>query len=100
MICPGTSLPVRVQRAQTRRTFKQWNNGLKLATGQYVWIAEADDYADERFLEILVDRLEQNPECGMAYCNSLAVDASSHIIELVQPSMYDVHALAARLCGQ
>ena len=70
--------------------FKQWNKGLKLATGQYVWIAEADDYADERFLEILVGRLEQNPACGVAYCNSSAVDASGQIIELVQPSMYDV----------
>ena len=70
--------------------FKQWNKGLKLATGQYVWIAETDDYADDRFLEILVGRLERNPECGVAYCNSLAVDASSHIIEPVQPTMYDV----------
>lgn len=70
--------------------FKQWNKGLKLATGQYVWIAEADDYADERFLETLVGRLEQNPECGLAYCNSSAVDASGHIIDLVRPTMYDV----------
>ena len=70
--------------------FKQWNKGLNLATGQYVWIAEADDYADERFLETLVGRLEQNPECGLAYCNSSAVDASGHIIDLVRPTMYDV----------
>ena len=70
--------------------FKQWNKGLKLATGQYAWIAEADDYADERFLETLVGRLEQNPECGLAYCNSSAVDASGHIIDLVRPTMYDV----------
>ena len=70
--------------------FKQWNKGLKLVTGQYVWIAEADDYADERFLEILVGRLEQNPECGLAYCNSSAVDASGQIIDLVRPTMYDV----------
>lgn len=69
--------------------FKQWNKGLKLATGQYVWIAEADDYADERFLETLVGRLEQSPECGLAYCNSSAVDASGHIIDLVRPTMYD-----------
>ena len=70
--------------------FKQWNKGLKLATGQYVWIAEADDYADERFLETLVGRLERNPECGLGYCNSSAVDASGHILNLVRPTMYDV----------
>jgi len=68
---------------------KQWNKGLRLASGQYVWIAEADDYADERFLDILVGRLERNPGCGLAYCNSLRVDNDGNVIDLVQPTMYD-----------
>src|SRR6266550_3878095 len=33
---------------------------------------------------------EHHPECGLAYCNSSAVDASGHIIDLVRPTMYDV----------
>src|ERR1700746_3879780 len=39
-------------------TFKQWNKGVRLARGKYVWIAESDDYADERLLQRLVDALE------------------------------------------
>ena len=70
--------------------FKQWNKGLRLATGQYVWIAEADDYASERLLEILVGRLEQNPRCGVAQCNSLRVDSEGKVLGLVLPTMYDV----------
>ncbi len=70
--------------------FKQWNKGLRLATGKYVWIAEADDYADERFLEILVGRLEQNPRCGVAQCNSLRVDENSRITEPLRATLYDV----------
>jgi glycosyltransferase involved in cell wall biosynthesis len=70
--------------------FKQWNKGIGLAKGRYVWIAEADDYADERFLEILVDRLEQSPGCGLAYCNSLRVDDAGNIVEMVRPTLYDV----------
>ncbi len=70
--------------------FKQWNKGLRLATGKYVWIAEADDYANERFLEILVGRLEQNPGCGVAQCNSLRVDDNGQIIAPLRTTMYDV----------
>ncbi|SHF70156.1 glycosyltransferase family 2 protein [Dysgonomonas macrotermitis] len=32
-------------------TFKQWQKGLELSKGEYVWIAESDDHADETFLE-------------------------------------------------
>src|SRR4029077_11316800 len=35
-------------------TFKQWNKGVRLARGEYVWISESDDYAAPRFLERLV----------------------------------------------
>ncbi len=70
--------------------FKQWNKGIGLATGKYVWIAEADDYADPRFLETLVGRLEQNPQCGIVYCNSLRVDSNNSIVELVRPTMFGI----------
>jgi len=33
--------------------FRQWAKGIKAATGDLVWIAESDDYCDERFLEVL-----------------------------------------------
>jgi glycosyltransferase involved in cell wall biosynthesis/SAM-dependent methyltransferase len=34
--------------------FRQWAKGIKAAHGDLVWIAESDDYCDERFLEVLV----------------------------------------------
>lgn len=34
--------------------FRQWAKGIKAARGDLVWIAESDDYCDERFLEVLV----------------------------------------------
>jgi glycosyltransferase involved in cell wall biosynthesis len=54
-------------------TFKQWNKGVRLARGEYVWIAESDDYADERFLERLVGVLEAEPEVTFVYCRSRRV---------------------------
>lgn len=40
--------------------FKQWNKGIGLATGEYIWIAESDDTCDLNFLEEQVKALEQN----------------------------------------
>ena len=60
--------------------FAQWNKGVAMAQGQYVWIAESDDYAAPRFLETLVDQLDNHPAVGVAYCQSWIVDADSNII--------------------
>ncbi|MDX1545795.1 MAG: glycosyltransferase family 2 protein [Rhodothermales bacterium] len=60
---------------------KQWNQGVRRARGEYVWIAESDDYADEHFLERLVPELEAHPTAGLVYCQSWVVDAQDQIIE-------------------
>jgi Glycosyl transferase family 2 len=60
-------------------TFKQWNKGVRLAQGEYVWIAESDDYADERFLEKLVPLLDAEPNMVLAYCKSWRVREDGQI---------------------
>jgi glycosyltransferase involved in cell wall biosynthesis len=66
--------------ANSGSTFLQWQKGIDAAQGKYIWIAESDDYADETFLEILVARLEQYPQIGLAYCQSFRVDEHDAII--------------------
>jgi hypothetical protein len=41
--------------------------------GKYAWIAESDDYADNRLLEELVSRLDADPDAVFAYCRSWRV---------------------------
>jgi glycosyltransferase involved in cell wall biosynthesis len=53
--------------------FKQWNKGVRLAAGEYVWIAESDDYANPRFLERLVGLLDNDLRVMLAYCRSWRV---------------------------
>ena len=60
-------------------TFKQWNKGIEYAAGEYVWIAESDDYADPHFLEALIAQLDADPAIGIAYCDSWLVDEKSNI---------------------
>jgi glycosyltransferase involved in cell wall biosynthesis len=71
-------------------TFVQWNRGLREARGEYVWIAESDDYADRRLLEVLVQKLDLNPRAGLAYCQSWQV-ADDGQISLVE-YYYGEHA--------
>jgi glycosyltransferase involved in cell wall biosynthesis len=54
--------------------FKQWNKGVHLARGEYVWIAESDDYADPQLLEIIVPLLDADKSIGFAYCRSWRVN--------------------------
>ena len=50
--------------------------------GKYIWIAESDDLADPLLLEVLADRLDENPEVGLAYSQSFYIDERSRIIGL------------------
>jgi glycosyltransferase involved in cell wall biosynthesis len=69
-------------------TFKQWNLGLSHARSEYVWFAEADDYAEPTLLETLVDRLDRHPNVGLSMCQSLVVDQDDRIM----PGYLDYYA--------
>ena len=53
--------------------FEQWRKGLERATGDVVWIAEADDVAATGFLSALVPCF-LDPEVHLAYCQSSQLD--------------------------
>ncbi len=64
---------IEFNEANSGSSFKQWNKGVRLAGGEHVWIAESDDYADERLLERLTAVLDAEPEVAYAYCRSWSV---------------------------
>ena len=61
-------------------TFKQWQKGLELAKGKYIWIAESDDVADPDFLKILSAALEEYQSASIAYCQSVVINASDRVL--------------------
>lgn len=61
--------------------FRQWQKGLDLAVGDYVWIAEADDYADVSFLEKAVEVMERYPTASLAFCGSHLVNTEGELLE-------------------
>jgi glycosyltransferase involved in cell wall biosynthesis len=44
------------------------NLGLEKATGDYVCFLDSDDLWPENFLEVMLEALDRNPDCGAAYC--------------------------------
>lgn len=53
--------------------FKQWDKGISLAKGEWIWIAESDDYAEPQFLEKLISAVRNRPSYGFVYSNTRIV---------------------------
>ena len=65
--------------------FLQWEKGVHIASGTYIWIAESDDWADPHFLERLVPLLDEDETVGLAYCRSHRVDEEGNTFDLWLP---------------
>lgn len=59
--------------------FKQWKKGFELASSDYVWIAEADDYCDEKLLTNLVQPIEKDPDIVISYSDTAFIDVFGNI---------------------
>lgn len=59
--------------------FSQWQKGLKEATGDYIWIAEADDSADPHFLETAMEKMEKNSKIVLFYANSMRMNQNNKV---------------------
>lgn len=70
-----------VNKQNSGSTFKQWDKGISCAKGEWIWIAESDDWAEIKFLEVMTKHMENNPTVGVAFCNSNWIDAQNNIGE-------------------
>ncbi|MCR8560185.1 glycosyltransferase family 2 protein [Mucilaginibacter sp. BJC16-A38] len=60
--------------------FRQWNKGMALAKGNYIWIAESDDYADPAFLDTCMTVFTNDPAVGVVYCDSYEVNENNEVM--------------------
>lgn len=65
----------------TGTPFAAWETVLSLATGNYIWVCESDDFAEPSYLETAVSALEANKDAVFFYCNSWVVDSSGERID-------------------
>lgn len=59
--------------------FKQWNKGVDLSSGEYLWIAESDDYSDPDFLKKTVAEMIKSVKTGLVFCDTWIRDEEKRI---------------------
>lgn len=58
--------------------FAQWQKGIALSHGKYIWIAEADDLASPDFLRTCIKALENHPDATVAFAGAEIIDADGN----------------------
>lgn len=61
--------------------FSQWQKAFSLSTGDYVWIAEADDSCSHYFLENVMKGFD-SPNVVLSYAESMRIDENNRIISI------------------
>ena len=69
--------------------FKQWKKGFELATGDYIWIAEADDSAENNFVEEVMKGFDDK-NVVLSYCESARIDENNLLIREKSDDLYDM----------
>ena len=69
--------------------FKQWQKGIELASGDYFWIAEADDSAEDLFLETLMKGFDDK-DVVISYCESARIDGENNLIRPDSQDLYNI----------
>lgn len=73
-----------VNEENSGSTFKQWHKGFKLAKGDLIWIAESDDKCEKEFLDKLFSFFEKDPQCVLAYTESISFKDDGTILNSCQ----------------
>lgn len=60
--------------------FKQWDKGIALAKGEWIWIAESDDYAELQFLEKVLSTVEDKTQYGFVYSDTRIVNENGETL--------------------
>ena len=73
-----TEAKVVINQNNSGSVFAQWQKGISIATGDFLWIAEADDLSDPDFLETVMPPLVSG-EAVLSYCESQQMNSQGMV---------------------
>lgn len=71
---PGMKLRLIWNKENSGKAISQWIKGVEAATGDYIWIAEADDIARKDFLAEVMRGFEKDSDVVLAYSESAIIN--------------------------
>lgn len=77
---------IEINTQNSGNVFLQWDKGIKLAKGEIIWIAEADDWCESTMIETLVKAYKSRKGTVLAYSTSLLVEENDRPLWKVWPS--------------
>lgn len=77
---PNLKVSFLPNKKNSGNVFKQWEKAFEVTTGDYIWIAEADDLCSPYFLNEVMKSF-QNPNVVLSYTESLAIDEQGEMFK-------------------
>jgi glycosyltransferase involved in cell wall biosynthesis len=66
--------------------FTQWAKAAEMATGEFLWIAEADDLSEPKFLSSLLALMKNDPHIAFGFTDSKSIDSEgAHVYASYKP---------------
>ncbi len=70
--------------------FAAWEKIASIASGDFIWICESDDFAHPSFLETTVNAMLDNPGAVIAYCDSVIVDEQDKAVDHTETYFHEI----------
>jgi glycosyltransferase involved in cell wall biosynthesis len=78
-VLAGKPYTLVVNKVNSGSPFRQWERGLDLATGKYVWIAESDDSCESSFLSSLLCHMQRD-SFVLSCAKSRTIDSAGNLL--------------------
>lgn len=78
-LSPYIKIKSLINEKNSGSAFKQWQKGFDMAKGDYIWIAEADDFCEKNLVSSLVAPIQKDKEIVISYAATAFINADGTI---------------------